>query len=1125
MQQMADWLGKLGLSEYAQRFAENDIDFTILGDLTDQDLEKIGIASLGHRRKLLRAIANLETIEKSAPAVAVPTPATPLPLDIAERRQVTVMFSDLVGSTALSARMDPEDLREVISAYQECVAAIVRRFDGFVAKYMGDGVLVYFGYPQAHEDDAERAVRAGLELIAAVAGLKTHASLQTRVGIATGVVVVGDLIGTGAAQEQAVVGETPNLAARLQGLAMPNMVVIAESTRRLLGNLFELQDLGAREVKGIAGPVQAWAALRASSVEGRFEALHASGLTALVGREEETELLLRRWSKAKSGEGQVVLLSGEAGIGKSRLTASMMERLATEPHTRLRYFCSPQHTDSALYPVIAQLERAAGLARDDTPQAKLDKLDAVLAQSSTSAQDAVLIAEMLSLPNDGRYPALDLPPPQRRQKTLEALTAQLEALTRQSPVLQIFEDAHWADPTSLEVFGRAVDRVRTLRVLLIVTFRPEFEPPWIGQPHVTALTINRLTRREVEAMIDRVVGNKLLPANIQQDIVERTDGIPLFVEEMTKAVLEAKSQDEGQQTAAAIPSSALAVPASLHASLMARLDRLGPAKELAQIGAVIGREFSHALLAAVARKTETELQSALDRLVEAGLLFRQEVASHASYLFKHALVQDAAYGTLLREPRRELHARIAETLENQFGEIAENRPELLARHCTEARLIEKAASLWGKAGQRSLARSALVEAAEQLARALDQIATLQSTPALRREQISLQVALITPLIHVKGYAAPETKAAVERAGLLIEEAQARGEPPEDPLLLFSVLYGFWVANFVAFNGDICRDLASRFLALAAKDGTAAPPMIGRYIMGNSSLFTGDLVEARAHYDRAVTLYAAREHRPLAMRFGQDVRVAVLSFRSWALWLLGYPDAALVDANQALHDAREIDHAATLMFALALTPQAHFLSADYATVSAANDKLLALAYDKNARYWKAVGTVLKGNLFAVTGRTLDAIQEITSGLTAFRSTGATLYVPSWLSYLARAYADLGKIDDAWRCIADATAAIEMTKQRWCEAEVNRVAGEITLMSPEPDAAKAQEYFERALAVARQQQAKSWELRAAMSVARLWRDQGKCNEARDLLTPVYNWFTEGFDTWDLKEAKALLGALAS
>ena len=559
------------------------------------------------------------------------------------------------------------------------------------------------------------------------------------------------------------------------------MVVIAESTRRLLGNLFELEDLGAKDLKGIAGPVRAWAALRASSAEGRFEALHATGLTALVGREEELELLLRRWSRAKTGEGQVVLLSGEAGIGKSRLTAALLESLAGEPHTRLRYFCSPQHTDSAFYPIIGQMERAAGLAHDDTAQAKLDKLDAMLAQSFDALrQDAALFAEMLSLPNDGRYPALDLAPQQRRQRTLEALTAQIEALTRQSPVLMIFEDAHWIDPTSLEALGRAVDRIRTLGVLLIVTYRPEFEPPWIGRPHVTALTLNRLAEREISAMIDGVVGNKLLPASIRQDIIERTDGIPLFVEEMTKAVLEAESEGEAQRTAAAVPSPALAVPASLHASLMARLDRLGPAKEVAQIGAAIGREFSHALLAAVVRKPEAELQSALDRLIAAGLLFRQGVPPHATYLFKHALVQDAAYGTLLREPRRALHARIAETLESQFAEIAENQPELLARHCTEAGLIEKAASLWGKAGQRSLARSALVEAAEQLTRALDQIATLPATPALRREQIKLQVALITPLIHVKGHAAPETKAAAEQARLLIEQAEALGEPPEDP---------------------------------------------------------------------------------------------------------------------------------------------------------------------------------------------------------------------------------------------------------------------------------------------------------------------------------------------------------
>jgi class 3 adenylate cyclase len=762
------------------------------------------------------------------------------------------MFSDLVGSTALSARMDPEDLREVISAYQKCVAETVRRFDGFVAKYLGDGVLVYFGYPQAQEDDVERAVRAGLELIAAVTGLKTGASLKTRVGIATGLVVVGDLIGSGDTQERTIVGETPNLAARLQGLAEPNMVVIAESTRRLLGSLFELRDLGARDLKGIAGPVRAWAVLGASSVASRFEALHASGLTDLVGREEELELLLRRWSRAKTGEGQVVLLVGEPGIGKSRLTAALLERLAAEPHTRLRYFCSPEHTDSALFPIIGQMQRAAGLAHDDTPRARLDKLDALLAQTSTSVEHAALLAEMLSLPNDERYPALDLDSQQRRQKTLEALVRQLEALTPSNPVLMIFEDAHWTDPTSLELFSRTVDRIRTLRVLLVVTFRPEFEPPWVGRPHVTALTINRLAEREVSAMIDRLVGNKLVPASIRQDIIERTDGIPLFIEEMTKAVLEADSQ-----RAAEPPSPALAVPASLHASLMARLDRLGPAKEVAQIDAAIGREFSHALLAVVVRKPEPELASALDRLMAAGLLFRQGVPPYATYLFKHALVQDAAYGTLLRERRRALHARIAETLEGQFAEIAESQPELVARHCTEAGLIDKAAGLWGKAGQRSLARSALVEAAEQLTRALAQIASLLPTPALRREEIKLQVALINTLFQVKGLAAPETKAAVERA---------------DPLLVFSVLSRFWVVTFAAFNGDDLRKLAAQFFMLAERQGSTVPIMVGHRLMGTTLAFTGEIAAALAHYDQSLVLYNAAEHRSLATLFSHDIRV-------------------------------------------------------------------------------------------------------------------------------------------------------------------------------------------------------------------------------------------------------------
>ncbi len=777
---LGGWLQSLGLEQYEAAFRENAIDDTVLPSLTAEDLKDLGVGIVGHRRKLLDAIAVLRADEnaKAPPRDTLPT-IDRSPKDTAERRQVTVMFSDLVGSTALSTRMDPEDLRELIVAYQRCTAEIVGRFGGFVAQYLGDGVLVYFGYPQAHEDDAERAVRAGLELLPAVGGLKTHASLQARIGIATGLVVVGDLVGSGEARDHGIVGETPNLAARLQGVAEPNMVVICDSTRRLLGNLFDLGDLGPRDLKGI-GPTRAWAVLRASSVESRFEAMHATGLTALVGREEESELLLRRWSKAKTGEGQVVLLSGEAGIGKSRLTAALLESLSTEPHTRLRYFCSPQHTDSAFYPIIGQLERAARLAHDDTPQARLDKFDRLLAQSSTSPQDAALLAELVSLANDGRYPAIDLAPQQRRQRTLDALILQLQALARQNPVLMILEDAHWTDPTSLEVFAQAVSRIATLRVLLIVTFRPEFEPPWIGRPHVTALTINRLAEREVRAMIDRVVGNRSVQASIRQDIIKRTDGIPLFVEEMTKAVLEAESEDAAECAAAAVPSPALAVPASLHASLMARLDRLGAAKEVAKVGAAIGREFSYALLASVMRQPEPELGSALDRLIAAGLLFRQGVPPHASYLFKHALVQDAAYGMLLREPRRTLHARIAETLESQFAEIAANQPELLARHCTEAGLIEKAAGLWGKAGQRSLERSALREAGEQFTGALAQIATLPSTPALRREQIKLQVGLTNALMHTKGRAALETKASVDQARSLIEGAEALGETSRRP---------------------------------------------------------------------------------------------------------------------------------------------------------------------------------------------------------------------------------------------------------------------------------------------------------------------------------------------------------
>jgi class 3 adenylate cyclase/predicted ATPase len=1117
---LGNWLRNQGLERFEATFRENAIDESVLPHLTQDHLRELGLP-LGARIKLLAAIAALTKAAQQSPPA--PNAVDEVPADTAERRQITVLFSDLVGSTVLSTRMDPEDLRSLISAYQKCVTETVQRFGGFVAKYMGDGVLVYFGYPQAHEDDAERAVRSSLALIADVAKLKTGTPLQTRVGIATGVVVVGDLVGSGQAQERGIVGETPNLAARLQSLAEPDMVVIADATRHLLGNLFELKDLGHQELKGIAGAVQVWAALRPSSVEGRFEAFHSDDLASFVGRDEEAELLLRRWSRAKGGEGQVVLISGEPGIGKSRLTAMLLQQASQEPHARLRCFCSPQRTNSALSPIIGHFERAAGLKHDDTVKMKLDKLDALLARSATSRSDAALLSEMLGL-NDGRYPSPVSDPQQRRQMTLEALLNQIEVISRSTPLLMIFEDAHWTDPTSLELVGRILERIETLRVLLVITFRPEFQPPWIGLPHVTAITINRLGRRDIDAIIDRLVGNKFLEPGIRDDIIDRTDGIPLFIEEMTKAVLEAESEEDARRTTAAIPSPKLEIPATLHASLMARLDRLGPAKELAQIGSAIGREFPHALIEAVAGKPQADLENALQRLISAGLLFRQGVPPHAHYLFKHALVQDAAYSTLLRQHRRALHKKIAEALEAQFADVAERQPELLARHCSDAGLTEKAAGLWAKAAQRSLERAALPEAAEQLNRALTLIASLPSTPALRREELKLQIALVTPLMHFRGYGAPETKAAALRARTLIEQAEARGEAPEDPYLVFSVLYSFWVANFNGFHASTVTELAAQFLKRAEEQNEATLQMLGQRLVGVSQATIGNLAEALVQFDRAIVSYNPAEHRQLSARFGQDIRVAALCYRSWIRWMLGYPEAALADARRAVAEAREVGQGVPLMYSLYFTSYAFVHCGDYQAADAQLTELIPLATEKNAAQWRGGGMMHRGCIQALTGNASDAIAMIPAGIAAWKSSGSIVFVPWYVAHMARARAEQGQFEEAWRHIDEALKAVDTTGETWCESDIHRIAGEIALLSPVPDVGKAKAHLDRALAVARAQQAKSWELRAAKSLATLLRDQGRHDEARELLAPIYAWFKEGFETLDLKMAKALLTELA-
>ena len=1113
VQQIADWLQKLDLGEYAERFAENKIDISVLLHITDQDLKDIGIP-LGHRRKILAAInqgtASIQPVAEAIRGVEQKTQDAP------ERRFVTVLFSDLVGSTALSDRMDAEDLREIISTYQKCVAEIVRRFDGFVAKYMGDGVLVYFGYPEAHEDDPERAVRAGLELVAAVSNLKTHAALQTRVGIATGLVVIGDLIGSGFAQEQAVVGKTPNLAARLQGVAEPNMVVIAESTRKLVGNLFELEELVAKDLKGIAGPARAWAALRPSSAESRFEALHASGLTDLVGRQEELDLLMRRWSKAMAGEGQVVLLSGEAGIGKSRLTAALSERLTAEPHTHLRYFCSPQHTDSALYPIISQMERAAGFTHGDTAQTKLDKLDARLSQSFTPFEDRALFAELLSLPNDGRYRTVELTPQQRRQRTLEALTRQSVALAERSPLLMIFEDVHWIDPTSLEALGRGIDRIKAVGVLLIITYRPEFEPPWIGRPYVTTLNINRLGEREIAALIDRVIGNTPLPATIRQDIIERTDGIPLFVEEMTKAVLEAETEGEARQTAAHVPPRAQAVPASLHASLMARHDRLGPAKEVAQIGAAIGREFSHALLVAVAGMSEAELASALVRLVAAGLLFRQGVPPHAIYLFKHALVQDAACGTLLRERRRALHAHIAETLENQFAEIVETQPHLMAQHCSEAGHFERAINYWLKAGLQAVARSAMPEAEALLRKGLTLVPHVTDNDSRKEHELDLQIALGLALSQIQGFHAQAAGEAYSRARQLCDELKR-------PRKLLPILYGQWVNSYTRAELDRAEQFATEILNLGELADDVVTRVIGYRATGGTSLFRGDFPIARSSLEQGLKLYdpSQRVQYGGLILTSVDTHVALLSYLAPALACCGQLDQALSVCDKAVAEARDTSHAPTLAHMLWCAWWSQWCAhSDPSTLLQYADELVTLSTNRELGFWHTIGLACRGWCLVMLGQGDRGISEMTAGASKLR---ATLFEPIVVTMFADAFRRLGQTGAGLAHLMEAERQAEATHVRCCQCQTFRLRG--VLLTLTGDRVAAEGSFRDAISLAQRQGAKFFELRAALDLARLWRDQGKVQQARELLAPVYGWFTEGFDTRDLKKAKALLDALGA
>jgi class 3 adenylate cyclase/predicted ATPase len=1062
-----------------------------------------------------------------------------------ERRQLTVMFCDLVGSTALSEQLDPEELREVVGRYQEACTAVIQRYAGHIAQHLGDGLLVYFGYPVAHEDDAQRAVRAGLEIIAALQSSPLqHRQLpqpiQVRIGIHTGLVVIGE-IGSSEKREILALGETPNLAARVQGMAEPDTVVMSAVTQRLVQGLFECEDLGPQTLKGISVPVSVYRIIRESTAQSRFEVAVSTGLTPLVGRDEELTLLQRRWTQAKEGAGQVVLLSGEAGIGKSRLVQTLKEQALAEGTTRIEFRCSPYHQNSALYPIIDHLYRLLQFQREEPPQVKLNKLQQTLATYRFPQADTLpLLATLLSLPQAEGVPPLTLSPQKQKQKTQEILVAWIMAETQKAAVYCAWEDLHWVDPSTLEVLTLFLEQIPTTRVFSILTFRPEFTAPWSPRSYFTQLTLNRLGRPYVEAMVEKVTSGKSLPADIVQQIVTKTDGVPLFVEELTKMVLESGLVREengryvGTHGGASIPP--LAIPSTLQDSLMARLDRLAPVREIAQLGSALGREFSYELLQAVSSMDDASLQQGLRQLVEAELVYQRGLPPHATYLFKHALIQDTAYQSLLKSRRQQLHQQIAQVLAEQFPETVETQPELLAHHYIEAGLKEQAIPYWQKAGQRASQRSANVEAIVHLSKGLELLKMQPDTTERSQQELRLQLALGVPLMATKGYSAPEVEQTYARSRELCQQS---GETPQ----LFPALFGLVAFHLVRGEFQTARDLSEQLLRLAQSVQEPALLVSARHALGQALFFQGELVSAREHLARGIAVYDPQQHHSLALLYGTDPGAHCLLFIAQVLWHLGYPDQALKRVYEALSLAQKFAHPFNLAFALNTVAAIHQFRREIEATQKRAEETIALCIDQGFALVLAIGTIRRGWALVQLGQGEAGTTQIRQGIDAHKACGAILGRSYYLLQLAEAYGKAEKVEEGLTLLAEALELIDKGG-RVLEAELYRLKGELTLQqanqkskgkrkkgvrssSPQPPSGaerEAEQCFLKAIEVAQRQQAKSLELRATVSSARLWQAQGKRSEAHHRLSEIYNWFTEGFDTKDLQEAKGLIEELS-
>lgn len=1041
-----------------------------------------------------------------------------------ERRQLTVMFCDLVGSTELSTHLDPEDLGVIIRDYQETCAKVIAQFDGYIAKYMGDGILVYFGYPKAHENEAERAVMSGLGIIEALGDFEPKCArdikLTVRIGIATGLVVVGEIIGDGSAEEMTVVGETPNIAARLQALAKPNTMVISSTTHKLIGAAFRCEDLGGLQLKGVAEPIHAWRVVGLAEAELEVEESGVADGFQLVGRDEEIGLLLRRLAQSKDRLGQAVLISGENGIGKSALAETVGAQAKKEGFARTTFRFSPYYTNSALYPVIEQIKRRSRWQAGDSSYTKLAKLEQMLANYNWAAEEVVpLFAALVSLPLPaGRYPPLNLTPQEQKQRILDTLVAWTLEEAEQRPIFELWDDLHWADPTTLELLGLLINQAATAPLLMVMTFRPEFIPPWPTRSHMTPITLSRLEGPDVEVMVTRLASSKALPAEVVEHIVKKTDGVPLYVEELTKTILESGLlREERDRYDLTGPLSAVTIPATLQESLIARLDRLPKLREVAQLGAVLGREFDYEMLKALAPMDEARLQDGLSQLVEAELLYQRGRPPRATYIFKHALIQDAAYAAMLKRTRQQCHRQVADILESRFPETVETQPELLAHHHTEANSPQTAVEYWLKAGQQAVHRFADREAVGHLEKGLGVLLTLPDTPERARLELTLQTSLGPALMATKGYAAPAVGTAYRRARDLCQQLKEITQ-------LFPVLWGLWMYHLVRAEHEAANELTKQILGVAHTTGDPDLALEAHFAVGLSAFYCGELLLAREHLEQAISAYDPERHKGLASTYGGlDPGVCCLEYVAWTLWLLGYPDQALKRADEAQPLAKRVANLYTQTRSLYWDSLVRQFTGQWDVLRERIEVAISMATEHGFALVLGVGPIMRGWALVTEGRAEEGIRQISQGLERYRATGAGFQLPHLLTSLIEAYNKIKQPEEGLTALAEAQALVEKTGERYYEAELQRLKGELLLAQSPDDPAEAEACFHNALEIARRQQAKSLELRTAMSLARLWQRQGKEGEARQLLNDVFAWFTEGFDTADLREARTLLNEL--